>query len=217
MHYISMSQPMVLAMLSGSKSVTRRLPTRFNSLVDGRLASKAEWDALDWSQARVDPGPSPAGNPGPYYKVPTKDADPGWRTTHRVYPRIQPGDTLLFREALENRGGDAVYSADGAQAEGYWCWKPRALAARFCPRWAIRLRGEVVSVTPSTPGSVTTAEEALSEGLMEHPTWPGSWTWRGAEDDPLHDTPADAYRALWLHVGHDEWTPDAACWRIEWR
>lgn len=56
--------------------------SRFNSLVDGRKVGWREWASLDLDKAWVDPGPSPAGNPGPYLKVPGPDD-----ATHRVYPR----------------------------------------------------------------------------------------------------------------------------------
>ena len=41
------------------------------------------WPNLDWAAAWTDPGPSPAGNPGPYYHVPC----PQEETTHRLYPK----------------------------------------------------------------------------------------------------------------------------------
>jgi hypothetical protein len=46
---------------------------------------------LDWDSAWVDGGPSPAGNLGPYLKVPYPPED----TVHRVYSRIFVGDTLF--------------------------------------------------------------------------------------------------------------------------
>ena len=42
------------------------------------------WDDLDWSKAWVDLGPSPMGNPGPYWHVPRKSSD----TIHRLYPKV---------------------------------------------------------------------------------------------------------------------------------
>ena len=56
-----------------------------NSLVDGwsRGMSTVPWRELDFATAWIDPGPSPAGNAGPYLKA-------FRRTTcsvHRIYPR----------------------------------------------------------------------------------------------------------------------------------
>lgn len=60
-------------------------------LFDGRPMRNTEglalWHRLDWSKARVDMGPSTAGNFGPYWHVPLKDGD----TTHRLYPKLLQG------------------------------------------------------------------------------------------------------------------------------
>lgn len=56
-------------------------------LLDGRRCPPDVWDDLDWQAAYVDAGPSPAGNPGPYWHVPRIGGDdPGvW---HRLYPKL---------------------------------------------------------------------------------------------------------------------------------
>ena len=53
-------------------------------LFDGSPCKPDQWERLNWSKAWVDMGPSPAGNPGPYWHVPLKDGD----TIHRLYPRV---------------------------------------------------------------------------------------------------------------------------------
>lgn len=55
-------------------------------LYDGRPCSAAQWARLDWSGAWVDIGPSPTGNPGPYWHVPLLDDDD--ETVHRLYPKV---------------------------------------------------------------------------------------------------------------------------------
>lgn len=57
------------------------------------------WKALDWSTARMDMGPSPAGNPGPYWHVTDKDGD----CTHRLYPKLlhNPAHLIIVRQAVE--------------------------------------------------------------------------------------------------------------------
>jgi hypothetical protein len=42
------------------------------------------WHGLDWSKAWMDMGPSPMGNPGPYWHVPL----PSEETAHRLYPKL---------------------------------------------------------------------------------------------------------------------------------
>lgn len=91
------------------KLQTRRIVTPHNSLVNGYGMRKG-WEFLDWSRARIDRGPSPAGNPGPYYHVPWREPSFGDDPPiYRVYPRVQVGDLIWVREtfAIEtNRGLD---------------------------------------------------------------------------------------------------------------
>lgn len=89
----------VRAILAGTKVQTRRPVTRSNSLVDGSPTTAQFWAGLDFSQAWLDAGPSPAGNPGPYLKVPQTDNEhfPG-DTVHRIYSRIWDGDRIWGRE-----------------------------------------------------------------------------------------------------------------------
>lgn len=70
--------------------------TRENSRVNGRRPSADVWASLVWEskRCRVDPGPSPAGNVGPYLHVPQSAA---WDDAlARVYPeprwlgKVQP-------------------------------------------------------------------------------------------------------------------------------
>lgn len=96
---ILMDQVSVQGFLDNRKTQTRRVITPRNGLLDGRRGGRvgwlrAIWDGLDWSSAVVDLGPSPAGNPGPYCKVPCPAED----TWHRVYPIFRAGDRLWVRE-----------------------------------------------------------------------------------------------------------------------
>jgi len=63
-----MSSPSVKALLDGRKTMTRRVITKSNSIVVPSVA----WNHLDFSQAYIDKGPSPAGNPAPNMAVPKK-------------------------------------------------------------------------------------------------------------------------------------------------
>jgi len=103
---ILFSAPMVKALLGGRKTQTRRIATASNLMLDGwpigrnpAVGKSNRWrfDALDWSQAWVDDGPSPAGNPGPYWHVPCLHPEAG-ETTHRLYPKWQKGDQLWVKE-----------------------------------------------------------------------------------------------------------------------
>lgn len=77
------------------------------SPVRGRVML-ARFANLDWGNAWIDMGPSPTGNPGPYWHVPLKETiidgevyDCG-DTVHRLYPKILTTKWLpLIRAACE--------------------------------------------------------------------------------------------------------------------
>lgn len=104
---------MVRARAAGLKTQTRRIITKANSNIDGHgsrvpyARDGRMWEDFDFTSARIDKGPSPAGNPGPYLKVPLNKSE----TVHRLYPRIQPGDHIWWKETWKIVGWDE----DGGQ------------------------------------------------------------------------------------------------------
>lgn len=80
----------------GEEMTAPRIPiTPATCYVDGSPGhgfSVEWWAACDWSKAYVDPGPSPAGNAGPYLHVANRIAD----TVHRIYPRVRRGRVTGF-------------------------------------------------------------------------------------------------------------------------
>ena len=182
--------PMVRRVIDGTKLQTRRVCTARNSLFNGGPFSKGVWGRLDFATAWVDPGPSPAGNAGPYLKVPMDDGD----STQRIYPRVLRGDHLWVRETFqvvydcphdvcsgwdgENEGvcehRRAVYRAtDPDGLDDYVSiesgdegakWKPSI----FMPRWACRLVCEVTEVRAQRVQEIT-AEDIMAEGAVDRP------------------------------------------------
>ena len=164
-HGLMMTGPNVLAILERRKTHTRRVCTANNSMIDGGATGKKLWARLRWGPkpGHVDPGPSPAGNPGPYWKVPmdpapNEDGTPGpvgWRTTNRVYPRIRVGDTIWLRETWQAHPGVIKASAGTKTSPGRVYYKanesPGACPQRWrspmlMPRWASRISMVVTEV-----------------------------------------------------------------------
>lgn len=94
-HGLMLSDPMVVARHERRKTQTRRLISVANTYVDGRRVSGKRWKemAFDLAHAWVDPGPSPAGNAGPYLKATCADT-----CVSRLYPIYRPGDQLWWKE-----------------------------------------------------------------------------------------------------------------------
>lgn len=169
---------MIRAILSGQKRQTRRVVTWHNSLIDGQPTGKKAWEMLDWSRpVQIDPGPSPAGNPGPYWKVHNVDG----QRRHRVCPRIMPGDLVWVRETFRLwlrcddpdiylgkvgdypehwRMADSVdYKATSVNQEPPW--RPSI----FMPRWASRITLEVKAAVPQFLWDIGTYD-MIAEGIV---------------------------------------------------
>jgi len=192
---------MVRALLAGIKQQTRRLPTPRNCLVDGYATGAKRWSELDIASpdAFVDPGPSPAGNNGPYLKVPARAGD----TWHRVYPRVQVGDRIWVRETwgeFVRRPGVPVYRADSDNVLGNSNpWRP----AIHMPRWASRITLEITAVRAERLQAIS-QEDAMCEGV---------WTAGMAGHDH-----AGAYRALWEDInGIESWAANPLVWIYDFR
>ena len=168
---ILFSAPMVRALIDGSKTQSRRLIRRSNSLLDG-----GPWPAsarLHLSTARVDRGPSPAGNPGPYLNHVALSE--GWKDTfHRIYSRVWTGDLLWVRETLRfscinNRPKPELhYVSDESPVlkipEDAMPVTRVTLPSIFMPRWASRITLEVTEVRPERLQDISSSD-ALREGV----------------------------------------------------
>lgn len=229
-HGLLLTAENVRAVLAGRKTQTRRIVTPRNSYLNGHPFRKGDWELLDWSRAWVDPGPSPAGNAGPYWKVPM----PHDESVQRVYPRVQVGDTLWFKETWHTDEPDLAEAR--AQHEDVMSPSPvyyRATdddpAAGFrwrspihMPRWACRLEREVTAVKAEFVEDIS-EDDAKAEGsyLDRCECLPRS----------RDRTPMDAaftltschihgqeYRALWasIHGKKHPWGSRVPVWAYGW-
>lgn len=172
-HGILLKPDLIQATLDGRKIQTCRVITMHNSLIDGvGEGIKAHWPHLEIDRAWVDKGPSPAGNPGEYLKVPCHR--PGYcdEVVHRVYPRVQPDDRLWVREAWFCEGRDKPgngmhYRANACAAdeewfkENGWTWR----SPLHMPKWAARLWLPVTGVRAHRIQDITFAQ-AAAEGFI---------------------------------------------------
>lgn len=206
---IIFSVPMVRALLEGRKTQTRRVITPRNSYFNGhhwhREILKQAWN---WAEAWVDPRPSPAGNAGPYLKLPWlsgDDPDTWEGTVHRIYPRYAPGDRLWVREtwgdltadhplAIDGRkptiGDRLVFRANpadvaqwvpGHRGSGSFCWR----SPIHMPRWASRLTLDVTNVRVQRVQEISEGD-AVTEGFGKPARYPDSHYCRW-DSDPLDE------------------------------
>ena len=173
-HPIIFSTPMVSALIRGTKTQTRRVLKWQNSLLNGSPWRK-DTKSLDWNwnDSWIDPGPSPAGNLGPYMKLPYGGTDPSWiDTVHRVYPKHQVGDRLWVRETWTHDGcadGLTAYRADGAEPNHISCrWR----SPIHMPRRLSRLTLTITHVQIRRLKDIGEAD-AMAEGVSGPPYMSG--------------------------------------------
>lgn len=191
------STPMVLALLEGRKTQTRRIihPSK-DSLAAGDIM-------VTWP------------------------ADAFVRQSENFRPKIKTGDRLWVREAwradsqLENisplqmsRGEPVFYEAD-QRVRSYGCAMLRAGRKRssiHMPRWASRITLEVTDVRIERLQSISKAD-AMAEGIEQScpEVDPSLWKDYGSELD--FDDPVLSYASLWDSInGSGSW--DANPWVV---
>ncbi len=179
----------VVGIREDRKTQTRRIVTPHNSFWDGHSWPKGIWEQCRFDEAWIDPGPSPAGNEGPYLKVPRTEPESGDDGfVHRVYPRWWRGDTLWVRESWQ------LVRESGHEEETWWEHyegkvpkesQPKGWLVAYrgtdsdlaempwrsslhMPRWACRERLTVTNVRVERLQSIT-EEDARAEGFTAEP------------------------------------------------
>ena len=167
-HPLIMQPHSVRAMLAGIKTETRRIPTPRNCTFDGgawpkELVKDGAWkERLYWKDAYTD---TEAGG-----SLCIESFDDG--ITHELSPRIQPGDEIYVKEAVQSAAEMNVcheaddywiYKATDPDWEGAsegWKWR----SPLFMPREAARIVRPVLSVGFEWLHDIT-GEGAIAEGV----------------------------------------------------
>lgn len=198
---IIMSAPMVSALLreiaqpGTGKTMTRRImsaaTSEFGSIPAGKL-TKLFWEHAAWDRAWPDNGK---------LHVPCHDQDEdgsptcdlcldrGWAgTSHRLYPRVSPGDRLWVREHIKRVGETWHYAVDDKPIE-LLATDPRvaemiawahhkesdSCSSRYMPRFASRITVDVSASRIERLQDVS-EDDARAEGVQPE-THPGEgWT-----------------------------------------
>jgi hypothetical protein len=214
--------PMVRAILSGTKTQTRRVvklqPTGEWKIdtppVLGRITSKHHLKERFGVFVRLDIEtcfplasliPCPYGHPGDRLWVRETWAAP--HAYDHLPPRLIPQDARIHYAASEERGG--------------LLWS----SSIYMPRWASRITLEVIDVRVERLQDISEAD-AMAEGVRGYPFrpdegWPICTGYMVGDDDgktTLHPKPQDPYRLLWESInGPGSWDTDPWVWVIQFK
>ena len=189
---LTFTAPMVLAVLDGRKTQTRRVihstsaswPTRGSVFLGSR-----------WELRRKRRHP----NAWQYRFVGhERDGDDFWHG--EVAPRFAPGDLAYVAEGLRPGGrGDVCYNADLSLVRGtadfttLWHWNVSVLSSRFMPKRFARTILRIDEVRAERVQDIT-EEQAIAEGIPVDADGVAMAVGR------FHDSPRDAFAALWATI-----------------
>lgn len=218
---ILFSAPMVLALLDGSKTQTRRV-------VKPQFAADAVPAEMG---ATNEQGHQISGHSGMWWC----DAEGNHEKAIRC-PYGQPGDRLWVRETFrgcrayevqgyppKDWGNKPIwFEADGTPPGRPEQWALRSRPSIHMPRWASRITLEVTAVRVERLQDISEAD-AIAEGVAELPGQAAErgcwWTADVAAGAALHGrTPCTAYRLLWEQInGPGSWDANPWVWVVEFR
>jgi hypothetical protein len=192
---ILFSAPMVRALLTGTKTQTRRVVKVH--IVASMDPPRGKADVEAWY---------------PFVEL----GDGSFVSVTTLCPYGQPGDRLWVRETFSRHvdesgfGSDkTIYRADG-ERDGM-LWTPSI----HMPRWASRITLEVTGVRVERLQDISEAD-AVAEGIVMEPE--GYWGIEGADEDHLRSTPEIAYRNLWESInGPGSWDANPWVWVVEFK
>lgn len=227
---ILFSGPMVRAILSGTKTQTRRIVKPQPNDAWSRNPTVAEKrGVLCWADRNAE---------GTTLSI-----------SDLKCPYGKPGDCLWVRENFWQSGfpANAAHPESGCN-DPVWVWEQevafdlnrtpigwRKRPSIHMPRWASRITLEVVSVRVERLQDISEAD-AIAEGVWDgNPVWPpnkdlcpvchgqrvyegGSMSGAIERDCTFCDTNVKRYKALWQHInGGDSWEANPWVWVVEFR
>lgn len=215
---ILFSGPMVLAILEGRKTQTRRIvkPQPFEN---GRLFGPELYQPVEYDRhGEMVPGKS-------IYGAYSEDGEWGVKC-----PYGAPGDRLWVKEtffvdtAMKKIGSsmmdDLYYRADGEccqQIPECACaevGKPKWRPSIHMPRWASRITLEVTSVRIERLQEIS-EQDAMAEGAKK---FKGKYHFLDSWEGELEKTPQAAFRKLWNQInGPDAWDQNPWVWVVEFK
>ena len=204
---ILFSAPMVRAILSGTKTQTRRVVklNRHYQIEERDDGSLWPW-MYDDDRASDSWLACPYGKPGDRLWV--REA---WRT-ERDFDHLPPRDLdpTMTATPVQYEAGPHADVLDG-----------KLRPSMFMPRWASRITLEVTAVRVERLQDISEAD-AIAEGGTE--TMRGWWTHEGLQwNDPgpnhrFGATPIDSYRVLWESInGPNSWGANPWVWAINFK
>lgn len=222
---ILFSAPMVRALLEGTKTQTRRVVARGNSVLDWDGGPLTKWPGLDFA-GKIHPGfprafsagalRSSEGAPRGVVSLCTfatglPNYRPGDHTAHRVYPRWRVGDRLWVKETFGPCAGGVVFRADdGNDCPDGGRWRPSI----FMPRWASRITLEITGVRVERLHDIS-EEDAIAEGCLPPPPQRGGTATVASFD---MSSPIKAFERLWRGInGADSWFANPWVWALTFK
>lgn len=195
---ILFSGPMVRALLTGTKTQTRRVVKPQPRTVDG---------VTDWKSVRC-----PYGQPGDRLWVreawmPDPPCDGTWGYTEWAGCRI--GKIAAVPEQFRNPEF-CNYRATWPSKDHGLRWTPGI----HMPRWASRITLEVTGVRVERLRDISESD-AQAEGIEK--TKHGFWSTYGQADCNATYSPVASYRCLWESINGDgSWEANPWVWVVEW-
>jgi hypothetical protein len=211
---ILFNAPMVRALLSGSKTQTRRI------CKSQPYSNGYKWDGNDFLCHNDYLPPSAmlmdCGGKSLYT---TSDVE----GLESECPYGQPGDRLWVKEdwqGLHKYNGTKI--ADIQVDDRRWVnypasgniWDAQRRAARFMPRWASRILLEIVSVRVERLNDISD-EDARAEGVLWDPM---GWMDYAHNDGRRKSSSRQSYQTLWEYInGPGSWAANPWVWCISFR